>query len=301
MTTTQTRSADATTVDGTSPVAMTPAQRADFERDGYLVIRGALSASEVDFYTAALDLVYAREKTTTAMHKLSAVANCPAAVGLIDHPRTFGLVWSVLGWNVHIYHSHLDVHPPIREPRPFRFEWHQDGGRQNRELETDPRPRLSVKVAYWLSDVSKPGRGNFKVVPGSHRINRIDGPPRRDIEWPDPAGAVEVCADPGDAVFFDRRLWHTRTSNYSDITRKGIFFAYSHRWSYGRDQNEDLIGSPTFAAFTPVQQQLLGAPLAIAGQLPGDHQWGHYPESTPLYNYLEANGLLDPANPPLRP
>lgn len=49
-------------------------------------------------------------------------------------------------------------------------------------------PRLSVKLAYWLSDVSAPGRGNLKVVPGSHLVSRIDGPPRRDIEWPDPAG-----------------------------------------------------------------------------------------------------------------
>ena len=49
---------------------------------------------------------------------------------------------------------------------PFRFDWHQDGGRQNREIETIPRPRLSVKLPYCLSDVSEPGRGNLKVVPG---------------------------------------------------------------------------------------------------------------------------------------
>ena len=33
-------------------------------------------------------------------------------------------MWSTLGWNVHIYHSHLDVHPPVRVPVPFRFDWH---------------------------------------------------------------------------------------------------------------------------------------------------------------------------------
>jgi hypothetical protein len=37
-------------------------------------------------------------------------------------------VWSLLGWNIHVYHSHLDVHPPLPARRPFRFEWHQDGG-----------------------------------------------------------------------------------------------------------------------------------------------------------------------------
>lgn len=281
--------------------------RADFERDGYLVIRGALTPAEVEFYADVLDRVYqdgviaGTVQPGMAMHRLNAVANCPEAVGLIDHPSTFPLVWSILGWNVHIYHSHLDVHPRIRHQKPFTFDWHQDGGRQNRELETDPRPRLSVKLAFWLSDLTETGRGNFTVVPGSHRTNRIDGPPRRDVKWPDPKGAVQICAAPGDVVFFDRRLWHTRTDNYSEITRKGMFFAYSHRWSYGRDDNTVLFMSPDFHAFSPVQKQLLGAPLAEPGEIVGDHQWGHYPNSTPLYGYLAERGLLNPAYPPLIP
>lgn len=287
--------------------AMSKEQREQFERDGYLVVPGALSGDEVGFYAAALDRIYAAEReggrlaADGSMHKLSAVASCPDVAGLIDHPNTFPLVWSVLGWNVHVYHSHLDVHPRITVEKPYRFEWHQDGGRQNREIETEPRPRLSVKIAYWLSDVSETGRGNFNVVPGSHLRNWIDGPPRRDVVWPEPEGSVEVRANPGDAVFFDRRLWHTRTNNYSPLTRKGIFFAYSHRWSYVRDENDALIASAEFEGFNPIQRQLLGAELATEGQVPGDHRWGHYPETTPLHGFLASNGLLDPAYPPLKP
>jgi ectoine hydroxylase len=105
---------------------MTAEQRTEFERDGFLVIPGVLNEAEVEFYADALDRVYEAQRTAGAvapggaMHLLSAVANCPEAVGLIDHPRVFGLVWSVLGWNVHIYHSHLDVHPPITQRQPFR-------------------------------------------------------------------------------------------------------------------------------------------------------------------------------------
>jgi ectoine hydroxylase-related dioxygenase (phytanoyl-CoA dioxygenase family) len=160
---------------------------------------------------------------------------------------------------------------------------------------------LSVKVAFWLSDVSVAGRGNFKVVPGSHVRDWIDGPPRRDVVWPEPEGAVEVLAAPGDAVFFDRRLWHTRTENRSQVTRKGVFFAYAHRWSHGRDENTGLFAGSEFAGFSPVQRQLLCAPLAAPGQVPGDHQWGHYPDTTPLHGYLKERGLLDPSYPPLKP
>ena len=64
---------------------------------------------------------------------------------------------------------------------PFRFDWHQDGGRQNREIKTAPRPRLSVKLAYWLSDVSEPGRGNLEAAihVTDNRHHRQAPPPLR--------------------------------------------------------------------------------------------------------------------------
>jgi ectoine hydroxylase-related dioxygenase (phytanoyl-CoA dioxygenase family) len=289
--------------DSTAVRVMSGAEREQFDRDGYLIIRGALNQDEVGFYRDALDRVYSSQEAAgkiapgTSMHQLSAVANCAEAAGLMDHPSTFSYIWSILGWNVHIYHSHLDVHPPLPSKRPFRFEWHQDGGRQNREIETDPRPRLSVKLAYWLSDVSEPGRGNFKVVPGSHTMNWIDGPPRRDVEWPDPEGAIEVCANAGDVVVFDRRLWHARSDNYSDITRKAMFFGYTLRWIAIRDENDGIWSSDWADQLNPVQRQLLGG----IKDTDGDHMWGHYPETTPLYGWLKEHGFLDPSNPPLKP
>lgn len=278
------------------------AKIAEFERNGFAVIRGALTADETSRYQDALDRAYLAAEASGriglggALHQLSAVAHCPEAVDLIDHPATFPYVWSILGWNIHVYHSHLDVHPPLRAPRPFRFEWHQDGGRQNREIETSPRPRLSVKLAYWLSDVSEPGRGNLMVVPRSHRVNRIAGPPSRDVVWPDPEGAVEVTAHPGDVVLFDRRLWHARSDNYSYHTRKAMFFGYTYRWIAMRDQNEDIWRRNLDGELTPVRRQLLGG---LGGD--GDHAWGHDPRNTPLYGWLEERGLLDPGNPPLKP
>ncbi|WP_117211777.1 phytanoyl-CoA dioxygenase family protein [Allorhizocola rhizosphaerae] len=278
--------------------ALTNDQRAAFEHDGFVVLPGVLSADDVAHYTSLVDALYDRELLAGrlprggALHRLSAVHTCPELAPLIDHPRLLGPVWSILGWNIHIYHSHVDVHPTVRGPKPPRFEWHQDGGRQNRELETDPRPRLSVKGVYWLSDVSQPGRGNFKVVPGSHITNWIDGPPRRNMSWPDPPGAIEVVANPGDVVLFDRRIWHARSDNFSEITRKAVFFAYTYRWVVGRDQVPD-----DSTRYTAVQRQLLG----LLDSTDGDHAWGHEPAQVPLHGVLAEAGLLDPAVPALKP
>jgi ectoine hydroxylase len=279
---------------------MTIADREAFDRDGYLVIRGALAADEVTRYREAVDTAYARSPegaNGVALHQLSAVTHCPELVGLLDHPAVFGHVWSLLGWNAHVYHSHFDVHPPIRERRPFWWHWHQDGGRQNRELETDPRPRMSVKLAYWLSDVSRPGRGNLMVVPGSHRTNWLPGPPRRDVPHPRPDDAIELLVEPGDVLLFDRRLWHARSDNYSDVTRKVVFIGYTYRWIHIRDDVAGLPGQDWFADLDPVRRQLLG----YAGDGSGDHQWGHFPETTPLYGALAERGLLDQSLLPLVP
>jgi ectoine hydroxylase-related dioxygenase (phytanoyl-CoA dioxygenase family) len=286
-----------TVLDASAGAPIAPAEGAAFERDGYLVLRDALDPGDVAFYASVVDGLYGRRRRAGelgddgAMHVLGAVASCPDLAPLIDHQRVLGFVWSILGWNVHVYHSHIDVHPPVAGPVPPRFAWHQDGGRQNRELETDPRPRLSIKAAYWLSDLSQPGRGNLKVVPGSHLTNRIEGPPRRDMRWPDPPGAIEVIVRPGDVVLFDRRLWHARSTNRSRITRRAVFFGYTYRWIRSRDD------VPTRdAGFTPVQRQLLGL---CDGD--GDHAWGHEPEDVPLYRVLRRDRSLDRGVPPLRP
>lgn len=288
---------------------MTADEREQFERDGYLVIAGALN--EVEVATARSALARARRRVDEAgklgpngsMHLLSAITQCPELAFLLDHPAVFRHVWSLLGWNIHVYHSHVDVHPRVVDPGPTWWQWHQDGGRQNRELETDPRPRMSVKVAYWLSDLTETGRGNFTVLPGSHTTNWIDGPPSREVPWPTPAGAVQLTVRPGDAVLFDRRLWHARSANQSDITRFGAFFGYTFRWVAIRDEVKHLPLRPEWTKFNPVQRQLLGLchEDGRPGDVSGDHLWGHFPKQTPLYVELADQGLLDGATPALIP
>ena len=225
------------------------------------------------------------------MHLLGGIGRDDTFLELIDHPAVFPLIWGELGWNIHVYHCHLDVNPARTSPRGHpAWGWHQDGGRQNLELDGDPRPRLSLKVAYWLSDLSAPGRGNMLAIPGSHTRNNL-ARPRLGASFEAPAGALPILAAPGDALIFDRRLWHSRSDNLSNLTRKAIFIAYTYRWIRPRDSLQIQPAEARFARLSPVRRQLLDGDAS-----PHSH-WGLSGEPVPLRVELDRAGLLDQSVP----
>lgn len=235
---------------------LTEEDRRTFDQQGFLSIPSALSADHVKLLTEATDRIHERYVAAgNPDDKVMFVANFIPEdrlfLDLVDYEPIIPKIWGILGWNLSLYHTHLIVTPPSGAARSDKtFGWHQDSGRVNFDMPA-PHPRLSVKVAYFLSDVSEEGRGNFWVIPGSH-VNE-------DVDVPDgsgqPAGAIPVLAAPGTAVLFDRRLWHAATPNWSDITRKVLFFGYGHRWIKPKD---DMDVSAYWDESDPIRRQLLG-------------------------------------------
>jgi ectoine hydroxylase-related dioxygenase (phytanoyl-CoA dioxygenase family) len=222
--------------------------REDFERDGFVIVPGALRPAAVRRLEEAVDRVWETEgRSAGPFHRLAFAGLDDAFLELVDHPACLPLVSDVLGANIYVYHCHLDVHPPEPDAEPG-WRWHQDGGRQNVELES-PRPRLSVKVAYFLTDVPGAEYGALRVVPGSHGRDTLP----RDREPPE---AIPLLVEAGSAVIFDRRLWHARGDNLSGRTRKVLFYGYTHRWIRPRD--ELVLDADRLTALTPLRRQLLG-------------------------------------------
>jgi hypothetical protein len=275
-------------------------ERRRFAEDGWLLIPGALPRPLLHRLTEATDRIYAQEALggrlgpDHRLHLLGFVDRDDTFLELLDPPSTFPYVWGLLGWNIFAYHTHLDVNPTVEDPGPPFWGWHQDGGRQNLEIETEPRPRLAVKVAYVLSDMSRPGRGNTRIIPGSHLRNRLPRPERPELGFEEPEGAVEVCAKPGDAFVFDRRLWHSRSVNTSGITRKIAFVGYTYRWVRPREELALDRDPAWWEQVSPVRRQLLGH-----GRDPNSF-WGLGKDTYPLKETLATQGMLDPSVPPQR-
>jgi hypothetical protein len=286
--------------------ALDDAERAAFANDGLVLIEQALQPDELARVCAAARRVYAEERRAGrlaadgSLHLLGMLHRDPALLDLLDYPMTLRWVWSLLGWNVYTHHNHLDVNPgDAGAPRPS-WNWHQDGYRQNCDVDADPRPMLSLKVAFVLSDLSERGRGATQVIPRSHPANTLAGrPDRPDADYDDPPGAVEIRARPGDAFVFDRRLWHSRSVNRSAITRCMAFIGYTHRWVRPLDEVDYAADAAWFGALPPLRRQLLGGG-ADRANFWGVDRGGWVDPGIPLRAELAARGLLDGSRPYLR-
>lgn len=267
------------------PAVLTPQQREQFERDGFLVVPNALPETMVERLTAVVDRLYAAGVAERGLSKMNHwdLRNCLPAddlfLELLDWPATFPLVADLLNWNIHLITSHLIMRapsPPDATAAWKATDWHRDGGTSPAEMQ-EPHPRLLIKIAYWLSDLSEPGRGAIRLIPGSHRLI---GRPAQAEGMADPYGAIELRARPGDAVLFEQRMWHAVGPNTSDMVRKSLFFGYGYRWL--RPMDYVTMPRELLDRVSPIRRQLLGDAVTQLGYyLPTD-------EDVPLRAWLQA-------------
>jgi ectoine hydroxylase-related dioxygenase (phytanoyl-CoA dioxygenase family) len=275
------------------PTLLTDDQKRAFDRDGFLVLRDVIEPALIARLVAAADRLSSAGIDTEGLSERrhwqmrSCLPTDPAFLELVAHPNILPIVAGILGWDIHLLTSHLIVRPPTPDADDhFKGEgWHRDGGQSSWEM-TEPHPRLLLKVAYFLSDQSAPGRGNTMVLPGS---NRLVGPPPQAPGAPHPYGAIEITGRPGDAFLFEQRTWHAVGPNLSDITRKSLFLGYGFRWVHPMDYHPMHDYTDLYGGCTPIQRQLLGETRTVTGvYLPTDDdvplraQWNAWYGASPV-------------------
>lgn len=259
----------------------TKEQLQKFEDDGYLIVEDAIEPELLGQLNQAVDKVEAKERAAQGLSpdkmlsKFRTIVEDDAFLELLDNPKTFPLLWNILGWNIQHYISHLIIYPPEEKAGDIRSGgWHQDGGRPVPEMER-PHPRLSLKISYWLSDVHTPENGAMTIIPGSHKSDTK--PEACDTG----EGILPICVKAGTAVLFDRRMWHRRGFNTSDITRRVLFLGYSYRWLRGLDYNN--LPEEILSKCDPIRRQLLGDGVDVKGW------WQPTEEDVPLLGWLREH------------
>ncbi len=235
-----------------------------FDRNGYLIVRQALSADQVTALVEAGDRLMAsddqlhRQALSSGRYDSfrNVVTKHQVFRDLIDHPVILPTVVQLLGSDLHLVTSHLIYKGADPEGTPHTFRepgWHRDYFQAMNDMGHRRIQRFLVKCAYYLTDLSAPRSGVTMVVPGSNHLTAA-------IEIPagqaDPEGALEPALQPGDCLIFENRTYHAGAANLISRTRKALMMGYGYRWIKPMDyrvQAADLL-----AQMSPLQQFMCG-------------------------------------------
>ena len=269
---------------------LTMEQRRQWDAEGYLVIKNALSPTEVAELTAAVDRLDAESQAegrdpNAFLSALNVVERDDVFLNLVDHSSHLGIVVDLLGANIQMKLSQVMVRPPTPTPGS---RWHVDGpGPYPFPNLNGVMPLIQLKIGWFLTDVDNPDMGNFVVIPGSHAnglppsaVQAIAASQQAaQIEIAVP-GARQVMVRAGDALLFHQGVWHAVAHNASNVRRKNLYYVYSPLWMRLVDRFQT---SPEILARSnPVRRQLLGDLITPGSSMfPSD-------ETAPLMRLFEG-------------
>lgn len=219
---------------------MNAEQKAAYERDGYLLVKGFCSQAETDkLYKTALE-DDAMRKNALDLNDLSG-KKTKLSLWFTPGNDVFGyltrakrMVESVdelldNGSPVCHFHSKLMQ----KEPKVGgAWEWHQDYGYWYKNQFMFPDQLISVMVALTAANKAN---GCLQVIKGSHKLGRVNhgfsgeqvGADMTMVNNALKTMELVYCElQPGDALFFHSNLLHRSEANLSDHPRWSIISCY---------------------------------------------------------------------------
>ncbi len=225
---------------------LTPEQRVQFDRDGYLFFPGLFTPDEMRRLVDAVPDLYARReaynvrekgsdavRTNFAAHMYSA----PFAT-LARHPRMIEPVEDLLGEKLYMHQFKINGKMAFEGDV---WQWHQDYGTW---LNDDMMPtERAMNIAIFLDDVNE-FNGPLMFIPGSHKKGVVEA--RHDLSttsyplWTvdnelirslvsragDKNGGIVSPKGPaGSMLMFHSCLLHASTSNLSPWNRVSVYLS----------------------------------------------------------------------------
>ncbi|MEP7279024.1 MAG: phytanoyl-CoA dioxygenase family protein [Bacteroidota bacterium] len=220
---------------------LTTAQTADYNRDGYSIVRNFLQPAEADkLYGIAVGDDTMRKhsfdlKDQTGKKTKLALWYTPGddAYGLLTKSnRMVRSVDKLMEGESAVCHFHSKLMQ--KEPKVGgAWEWHQDYGYWYKNEFLLPGQMMSVMVA--ITGANKEN-GCLQVIKGSHKMGRIEhgfageqvGASQRYVDLAlKTMDLVYVELQAGDALFFHSNLLHRSEANLSDHSRWSLISCYN--------------------------------------------------------------------------
>ncbi len=216
------------------------AQIADYNRDGYLLIKGFCSKAETDkLYKTAIE-DDAMSKNALDLNDLSG-KKTRLSLWFTPGNDVFGYltrsekivssVAQLLDSEAPVCHFHSKLMQ--KEPKVGgAWEWHQDYGYWYKNQFMFPDQLMSVMVALTAANKEN---GCLQVIKGSHKLGRVNHGFSGEQVGADMVmvnNALQTMElvyselQPGDALFFHSNLLHRSEANLSDHPRWSIISCY---------------------------------------------------------------------------
>ncbi|HXH60777.1 MAG TPA: phytanoyl-CoA dioxygenase family protein [Fimbriimonadaceae bacterium] len=208
--------------------------KTDFQRDGYVVVRGLFSGPiladmQRDFDRIVDQLVASGEDLNARWLGAEGIGPADSVVLHTHNVQQYSAVWlravlhepfldaarALLGEDIVLHHTKLFVKPP---EKGAPFPMHQDWDYFPTEKDT-----MLAGIVHLTEATDE--MGCLRVVPGSHKLGRIEashGNAKEFVEEHRLEDAVPIEAQPGDVVFFHYFTIHGSMPNTSDKVRKTV-------------------------------------------------------------------------------
>lgn len=271
--------------------------REDFERDGYAVIRGLFSASEVAALAAAFD----REKAAALAHgrsfrhgnlyyRLGPDPVLGTVVRLAQWPSYHDPVLAAVRTDGRLYEILAPLLGPDQKQIINQMHWKAPGGaaaefayhqdiRFRRPREAYRNPALYVQTGLAIDPHTR-ASGAMRVLPGSHRLGEVALPVAGRVgdakaadaalaeAGLDPARLIDLELEPGDLALWGLYLIHGSGTNVTARDRR--FYLNGYVTASTCDRGE--------WAFRGGQPCPLGSPQKVSFEEIFSRPEPHYPE-----------------------
>ncbi|NLU74752.1 ectoine hydroxylase [Streptomyces sp. HNM0575] len=236
-----------------APGPIAAADLADYERDGFLAVDQLITPDEVETYRRELERlttdpeIRADERsivepqsdeirTVFEVHKISEVF-----AGLVRDPRVVGRARQILGSDVYVHQSRINVKPGFGATG---FYWHSDFETWHAEDGLPQMHTVSVSIALTRNYDTN---GGLMIMPGSHKtflgcagetpkdnykksLQMQDaGTPSDEslAKFADAHGIKLFTGDAGSATWFDCNCMHGSGDNITPYPRSNVFIVFN--------------------------------------------------------------------------
>jgi ectoine hydroxylase-related dioxygenase (phytanoyl-CoA dioxygenase family) len=179
------------------------------DRDGYVVVEGALDAAWVERLKRAFEGAPAQQNGTQHVELTPETPEMGAWLALKEHAVIVAAAEHVLGRPFRVRDLHGRNPLPGFGQQGLHADW----------MERSDASQFFALTAIWMIDDFTPGNGATRLVPGSHRIAR---PLAKAFAQPAARHPDEriVTAKAGSVLVFNGHTWHSGRKNESHGPRR---------------------------------------------------------------------------------